>query len=1016
MPVPAGVSAQRRHLTIAFCDLCGSTRIAAGLEPEIYAELLETLRDMTERVAARHGGEVVRIDGDGAVLLFGLAAGQEDPGRRATEAALDLHDAVSTLDRHFTGLSQPVRLHSGIHSGVVLLRPGDVVRGKFEMLGDATNVASRLCEMAGADEIIVSEASLGSDRHFFRTGPRREVELRGTGRCLPAYAVTGRERTETRFAARARQGLTPFAGRRRELAVLRRALDEASSGEARIVMVSGPPGIGKTRLVAEYLDETAQRDVNVHQAYCEAYLGARPLQPLAQLALSLLAGGNGKAAAQDHPLSELDEETAATLHHLLLLVESNGSAGDRERLQPGQIAHALARLLAEYDTPQILWIDDWQWVDDASRAALQLLFASAGRALLVILTTRKADPLFAALTGAEPVELAGLDPAESLAAIEGTGATLPPFMVGQICDEAGGSPLFIEELCHSFQRGDERAEGGGIPGDDRNAWLDGLIQARFSRLPDDLARIVKAASAIGPVFSETLFVAITGCAPGDPCRSALAAHDFIYPGDVPGTLRFKHGLTRDAIYSMIGLAERRELHGRIVDALLAAGSGGDDQLEALGYHYGEGGNAERAAHYAALAGDRALAISALDRAQAQYRSALTALDKLALSAGPEHALAGQRIQILRRFGLACVVDPSREQLPVLQRAVEHAQAEGDTKALAWAEYWLGFILYGLGDARASLDHFRDALSAAGAAGETRLAAQIPANLGQAHATACNYEPALALLGQSIAAMEMIKLSSNALLTYAYSLSCRGFVLADQGQFNAAYADFDAAIGALADAEHEMTASVLTMRSASLLWQGRFAEAALYAERGLAVAERVKARYLFAMARSLAAYAHWAMTGNPAEIETILAATRWLEASASQQFISLNHGWLAEALTAEGRRAEARRHAALALMRARRGDRLGEAMAWRAMAAGAAAEGRRELAARYLTHADRAANVRQSPHEAARNSLMRGHILRQAGQRDAAASWLQQARSAFETLEMDEAMEVAPGQFPIGMDG
>ena len=272
----------------------------------------------------------------------------------------------------------------------------------------------------------------------------------------------------------------------------------------------------------------------------------------------------------------------------------------------------------------------------------------------------------------------------------------------------------------------------------------------------------------------------------------------------------------------------------------------------------------------------------------------------------------------------------------------------------------------MGEARASLQHFEAALKAAEEISELRLMATIPANLGQAHATACHYQSALGLLDQAIAEMREHPLRPSARPTFAYTQSCRGFVHADQGRFDEAYADFDAAMATLDGDDHEMTASVLTMRSAALLWEGRFDDALHYAEEGLSVAERVKARYLFAMARSLAAYARWRMHGDAAEIGTIESATEWLEASASQQFISLNHGWLAETLVAQGRIEAARRHAALAVQRARKGDRLGEAMAWRAMAEAARATHQPKRAARYLACAERAAAARQSPHEAAKN--------------------------------------------------
>ena len=977
--VSARAKAERRHLTIVFSDISGSTRLSAEMEPEIYAELLHELRTLFERIVARHGGEIVRIDGDGAIFLFGHVTAHEDAGRRATEAALDLHDAAATLDRHYGLAGQNIRLHTGIHSGVVLLQPGDVVRGKFEMLGDATNVASRLCELAASDQILVSDATLGADRHFFRTGPRQDAEIRGTARRLGVYAVTGREHTETRFAARAKRGLTPFAGRRVELARLRAALDGAALGQSiagdsgegavRLSIVAGPAGIGKTRLVNEFLDEAADQGATIHHGYCEAYLGARPFQPFAQFAAAI--GAELDADYDAAPDAPEPDDARAILHRLA----GRAARVDTEAapLQPEQIVAALASALRLLTGPVILWIDDWQWADDASRAVLNGLLQQGGQALLILLTTRGFDAVQAELSAADIIELQGLNAVEMAAAIEGIRTSLPPFVVDRICDAAGGNPLFIEELCHDAALGED---GQGLVGKgDRNGWLDTLIQSRFARLPEDAAVLVKAASVLGTVFPAWLFEAMTGVEPDASALKQLMAEDFIYPGDVAGTLRFKHGLTRDAIYQMIGLAERRDLHGRIVTALHRAEGGADAHHEALAYHYAEGGNADRAAHYAVLAGDSALASSALDRAQAQYRAALEALDRLARTVPEDAGQARLRMQIVRKFGMACVVDPARDQLPILERAATDAQATGDQKALAWAEYWLGFILYGLGEARASLEHFRVSLTAADASGERRMALQIPANLGQAHATACDYGPALTLLDSAIATMAASPPAiGNAALSHAYSLSCRGFVRADMGAFAAAYDDFDAAIAVLGPAEHEMTASVLTMRSASLLWQGDYAQALHYAGEGRRVAERVKARYLFAMARALGAFARWKMDGDVGAVEVIRSATAWLEASASQQFISLNHGWLAEALVTLDRVEEARRHAALAVRRARKGDRLGEAMAWRAVADAAIKTGDKVRALRYLDHADTVAAIRQSPHEADKNAGVRTAII------------------------------------------
>ena len=231
----------RQYLTIVFSDLSDSTRIAAAMEPESYAELLGHLRDLFQTIVPRHGGEIIRMDGDGVLCIFGHPARFEDVGRRAVEAACDLHGAAMALEQAFAPPATLIRLHTGIHSGIVLLREGDLVRGRFEVLGDATNVAAKLCDIAGADAILVSEETLGADCNFFRTGVRRQIDVGGRNGSLPVFDIYGREGTATRFAARVRRGVAPFSGRVAECAEDLLAIKGGSVSGSLVPTLPHPP-------------------------------------------------------------------------------------------------------------------------------------------------------------------------------------------------------------------------------------------------------------------------------------------------------------------------------------------------------------------------------------------------------------------------------------------------------------------------------------------------------------------------------------------------------------------------------------------------------------------------------------------------------------------------------------------------------------------------------------------------------------------------------------------------------
>ena len=241
---------QRRHLAILFSDLNDSTTIAESMrETEHYAELLADLTRIYESVIERHGGTVVQIQGDGVLAAFGFPVAREDDARRATEAALELHEQVRRLPvKHLLPASLDLSLHSGVHSGLVLVVEGDPVRGIIEMLGEATIVATRLSSAAAHDEVLVSETSLGAERDFFEIGERRDLSLKGKTEHLIAYPVRGRSSVATHFEAWMRRGLAPFRGRGPELAALERAFEDAAGGRTRSVIVTAPAGVGKTRL------------------------------------------------------------------------------------------------------------------------------------------------------------------------------------------------------------------------------------------------------------------------------------------------------------------------------------------------------------------------------------------------------------------------------------------------------------------------------------------------------------------------------------------------------------------------------------------------------------------------------------------------------------------------------------------------------------------------------------------------------------------------------------------------
>ncbi len=981
-PPPGG---QRRLLTLLFVDLSSSTAMAEWMEAEHYATMLAGLRGLYEQIVPRHGGVIARIQGDGMLAVFGYPEVREDDGRRATETALELHAAVRGLlppgprPADFTGLT----LHSGIHAGVVLINAGDEMRGRFELLGNAPNIAARLSEAARADEIFASEDSLGLQAQFFDTGPRFSLRLRGRGTPLSVYRVGGRAAVDRRFDASVRRGLAPLVGRQNELVRLEAGLTRALAGQTVWLGVRAGAGVGKTRLIEEFLRRASDQPCQILRGYCESYLSAEPLQPFLQMQRALHLDPD----EPEEPVAELEAARQAA---------------------PGQRAQALLALLLALARrrPQLLVIDDLQWADDASLRLLHQLRTAARRAdlpLLLLTASRPlvgADPLTSPDDRAQLLELQPLNDYEAAAAVQQLLPQANPFVTAEVQRHAGGNPLFIEELCHAAADAEvQLAEAQ--PG---SAWLATLVESRVARLPAEQAQLVRLAAVIGTVIPVWLLKALSGCDEQHPDVQALALQDFIFPDRQPGQLRFKHGITRDVVYEATGLHERQALHRRISAALSErAGQAAESTTaalhEQLAYHDAAAHDWVSAARHAEAAGDQALVASALDRAKKQFRAALAALEFL-----PEDAERRRRwVGIAQRLGMACVFDASRDDLRVLQHATALAHADGDLGLIARTEYWLAYVGYALGETRHSLGHAQAAVAAAQVSNDQALLAQLPGTMGQLHAAAAHYDVALPLLDEAIARQRPRSRNPVNQVGLSFSLCCRAYVMADQGRFDLAYEAFDEALAPFDGSGHAVEASIQGWRAAVLLWQGRWAEARAAAWRAHRVGAQVRSMFTCAMGHAAGAYGGWMQAATPTAARDILDATAWLAPRGGGLYSSFNHGWLADILSQRGEVGVARRHIAHALRRGRQDDWLGGAMAYRAAARLAAQAGDGARARACLAQAGRIAERRQSAHEAAVNALLQAELRLDAHWPAA----LEQARQAFERLAMPGFLALCP---------
>ncbi len=1010
MPSPLDIAANspvRQRVTLLFTDLSGSTRLARSLEPEEYDEILEAVREVWHRVVARYGGLVVRTQGDGALILFGFPQVAEDDGRRAVEAALDIHAEVGRLI--FPGLPGSLgalRMHSGVHAGTVLVSPGDIERGRFDLKGDVANTAANLSQAAPAGCIVASVEALGPHAHFFELDA---ATAGGHADSLPleVRVVLRRSGLHRRFDATARRGLTPFIGRDGFVAKIERFLSgEGDSGpvQRRCMVLVGSAGMGKTRLLEEMLHLQAMSASVVLRGGCESYLGAEALQPFSQMVRAVFGvpvrvptadlGADVQAALRDW-----QAELGPVSHSLLSLLTTD-TEYDTKRATAGGIVGDLSAFFTALSArkPVLMLIDDWQWADDASRQLLgTLLERQAG--LRFILASRPTDSGEVVIRGAEHLNLTPLAEPETRHAIRQWLPNADPFLCTQIHDYSGGTPLYIEELCHSASAG---ALARAI--EDRGAahnWLASLAATRLARLPQALSDLVRIAAVIGNEVHLWLLEAISGRAPAPEALASLEKADFLYPTDVAGVMRFKHGVTRDAVYQSIGLRERTALHERVLAALLSRAQDGtrDDYVETLAHHSRGAGQWDQAAGFAERAGDKATRAFALDRARVHYEFAMAALDR-----NPRRT-AEQSLRwclVSNKLGMTCVFDPLTlsDDPSVFERAVALAGELGDLAVLSRSKYWLAYICYSLGRFRESLRYAREALALARQLEDQRLAVQIEATLGQVMAATCDYAQAIERIDVAVdAKRQRGRPRGGPAIGSAYPLACKGGILADRGDFPAAHACFDEAIELLDGSTHPVGNSVRNWIAVAYNWQGRWDEAKRVAADSVRIAENTRALLLLSAARSSGGYASWAADGSAEGLEQLNEAMRWMDERQGRFYVSIYYGWLAAACAAEGRIAVARGHATRVLQRARRGERLGEAVVCRCLAWIASSRGDAAGVARWMRRAEATAARRGSPREVALNYWAHAQIRIAQGQADAARPAFDAALAGFERMNM-----------------
>jgi class 3 adenylate cyclase/predicted ATPase len=675
------VSAERRPITVMFCDLVGSTALASQLDAEDWRNLVSAYLDAASEAVTQMGGRVAKKLGDGLMALFGHPIAQENDSERAVRAALAIQRALAELNRNNDGSGRPELVaRIGLDSGPV------VVDASSEVFGDAPNVAARVQALAEPGSVVVTARVQRQTAGLFVAEDRGAHALKGAPELTTIFRIV-RASGWRRFGAR---GLTPLVGREEELDLLRRRWERAARGEGQFIQIVGEPGIGKSRLVDEFRATLGEAPHTFVEWSSSQLLQNTPLHPIAEWGRQRFGAetpGEQRLADLENTLQLIGLDPAEYASLLAPLVDIPLPQERTAKLAPDELRRKqLAALVAWFfagarSQPVVLAFEDLHWADPTSLDLMQALAERGAQAPLLILATTRPEfrPSWSLRAHHSVISLSPLDRA-GVARMVGELAShhvLSKEVVEGVSERTGGVPLFVEEVTRLLL---ERGEEGGahvIP-----PTLQQSLAARLDRL-GPAREIAQIGAVLGRDFTYALLasVAAVPVASVDDhgavlnkggSRSALSeggysadpalqsALDRLADADLliaegagqQANYRFKHALIQNAAYESLLKSRRQALHRRAAEILVGQRERAAASPEVIAHHFSEAGLDDCAIEWWGRAGDQALRRSASEEAIAHLGKAIAMADKA--DGGKTTSVSGERRQLQVAFANALI--------------------------------------------------------------------------------------------------------------------------------------------------------------------------------------------------------------------------------------------------------------------------------------------------------------------------------------------------------------------------
>jgi len=714
-PEPEGPAAERRQLTVLFCDLVDSTRLAAGMDAEDWRTLVSRYHAAAGEVVARFEGHVAQYLGDGLLAYFGWPKAHEDDAERAVRAGLGIVQAVGVLG---SGLAVRVGIHTG---PVVVGEIGGSARRETLAMGDTTNLAARLQGIAEPDTVVMSAASLRLVSGIFVTRDRGTHAVKGLAEPVRAVEAVQPSGVRSRLDVVAATELTPFIGREQELMLLEDRFAQVAEGRGQAVLIQGEAGIGKSRLLHAFRERIALRAHSWLECRGSAYTQDSAFYPLIELHRHGLGfrvddPAETKLERIETGLVNAGFDPAQTVPIIAALhgVPLEGTRFIAPDLSPEGLRKKTFALATEWllrlgrRQPLVLLMEDLHWMDPSSIEHLGMVLEQIPAASVLLLGTYRPDfaPPWGAKSFLTPMLLSRFTRAQlaDLVRKAARGRDLPDTWVDEILRRADGVPLFAEELTRTLlDQSDELPSDGKLPLHIPETLQDSLM-ARLDAL-GPVKELAQLGSVLGREFSYDLLLAVSPQKEAelqDALRAAVREELFYQRGTPPdATYLFKHALIRDAAYQSMLRATRQRHHRRVAETLIERlPELAEAQPELVAQHWTEAGDAATAIAWWLRAGERAVERALCAEGEACARRGLALLDRLS----DEDARREAELRLQMLLGLASIAKaPGHPQaMGAWQRARELSLSGSDLERAATIRHHLGLAHNGACDFAESL--------------------------------------------------------------------------------------------------------------------------------------------------------------------------------------------------------------------------------------------------------------------------------------------------------------------------